>query len=90
MTVQFETLVKALQNSQQSENINFLKTQDNDNENKDLVSEVVFKCEQCSFYCKKEVTLYKHVNTKHDRELEDGQVQDNSEKTYKFHCDQCK
>ena len=33
MTVQIETLVKALQNSQQSENKNYLKTQDNDHEN---------------------------------------------------------
>ena len=33
MTVQIETLVKVLQNSQQSENKNYLKTQDNDHEN---------------------------------------------------------
>ena len=83
MTVQTEILVKALQNSQQS-------SQDNDNENEDLETEVDCRCEQCSFYCKKEVTLKKHVNTKHDRELQDGQIQNNSEKTCKFHCDQCK
>ena len=34
--------------------------------------------------------LKRHVNTKHDRELQDGQLQNNSEKTCKFHCDQCK
>ena len=72
MTVQIETLVKVLQNSQQSENKNYLKTQDNDNENKDLETEVVFRCEQCSFDCKKEFTLKKHVNTKHDRDLQVG------------------
>ena len=88
MTVHIETLVKALQSSQQSENRNYPKTQDNDNENKDPETEIVFRCEQCSFYCKKEVTLKKHVNTKHDRELQDVQLQD-SEKTCKFHCDQC-
>ena len=49
-----------------------------------------FTAEQCGFYCKKEFTLKKHVNTKHDRELQDGQIQNNSEKTCKFHCDQCK
>ena len=42
MTVQIETIVKALQNSQQS-------SQDNDNENKDLETEEVYRCEQCSF-----------------------------------------
>ena len=82
MTVQIETLVNALQNSQQS-------SQDNDNGNEDLETELVYRCEHCSFYCKKEVTLKKHIHTKHDRELQDGQIQDNSQKTCKFHCDQC-
>ena len=30
-----------------------------------------FKCDQCDYFCKKEVTLKKHMNTKHQVEPED-------------------
>ena len=37
-------------------------------ENKDETPEIIFQCKECAYTCKKEVTMKKHVNTKHTKQ----------------------
>ena len=57
----------------------------------------MFKCEKCSYRCKKEITLNKHMNTKHgDKnsdivilQLETTLTPTKPAKNNKFFCDEC-
>ena len=37
-------------------------------ENKDETPEIILQCKECAYTCKKEVTMKKHVNTKHKKQ----------------------
>jgi hypothetical protein len=56
-------------------------------------SKPLFKCNQCDYACGKEITLKKHINTKHQNPNHPKGDQNtsvsNQEKSLMFNCDEC-
>lgn len=62
-------------------------------ENDSVKTDFLVKCDLCSYQCEKQITLKKHMNTKHMDQIKNGHqkqidVIENVGKA-KFYCDQC-